>query len=71
MVKFRGVEIADKKVIIYGKGEGGGVGVVAEKHEGGSFVVAVQCWVRSETRWSWDKSPDWEGQGLFSGHHRR
>ncbi len=42
MVKFRGVGIANKEVI-YGtsKGEGGGVSVVAEKHGGGGFSVAV------------------------------
>ncbi len=37
MVKFRGVRIADKEVI-YGKGEGGGVGVVAKRHEDGGFM---------------------------------
>jgi hypothetical protein len=40
VVKFRGVGIADKK-IVDGKGESGGVSVVAEKHRGGSFGVAV------------------------------
>jgi hypothetical protein len=40
VVKFRGAEIADKEVI-YGKGEGGCVSVVAEKHGGGGFGVAV------------------------------
>jgi hypothetical protein len=40
VVKLRGVGIADKKVV-YGKGEGGGVGVVAEKHGCGGFGVAV------------------------------
>jgi hypothetical protein len=40
VIKFRGVRIADKEVI-YGKGEGGGVVVVAEKHGGGGFSVAV------------------------------
>ncbi len=40
MVKLRGVGIADKKVV-NGKGEGGGLGVVAEKHECGGFGVAV------------------------------
>ncbi len=35
-VKFRGVGVAYKKVV-YGKGEGGGVGVVAEEHRGGGF----------------------------------
>ncbi len=40
VVKFRGVGIADK-VVIYRKGVGGGVSVVAEKHGGGSFSVAV------------------------------
>jgi hypothetical protein len=40
VVKFRGVGTADKKVI-YSKGEGDGVGVVAEKHGGGGFCVAV------------------------------
>ncbi len=39
-VKFRGVGVANKKVVD-GKGEGGGVGVVAEKHRGGGFRVAV------------------------------
>ena len=40
VVKFRGVGIANKEVI-YGKGEGGGVSVVAEKHGSGGFSVAV------------------------------
>ncbi len=40
VVKFRGVRIADKEVV-YGKGEGGGVGVVAEKHGVGSFSVPM------------------------------
>ncbi len=40
VVKFRGVGIANKEVI-YSKGEGGGVSVVAEKHGGGGFSVAV------------------------------
>jgi hypothetical protein len=40
VVKLRGVGIADKKVV-YGKGEGGGVSVVAEKHGCGGFGVAV------------------------------
>ena len=40
VVKFRGVGIADKK-IVDGKGEGGGVSVLAEKHRGGGFRVAV------------------------------
>jgi len=40
VVKFRGVGVTDEK-IVYGKGEGGGVGVVAEKHRGGGFRVAV------------------------------
>jgi hypothetical protein len=40
VVKFRGVGVAYAKVV-YGKGEGGGVGVVAEKHRGGCFRVAV------------------------------
>ncbi len=38
--KFRGVGVAYKKVV-YGKGEGGGVGVVAEEHRGGAFRAAV------------------------------
>ena len=40
VMKFGGVGVADKKVV-YGKGEGGGVGVVAEEHRGGGFGVAV------------------------------
>jgi hypothetical protein len=40
VVKFRGVGVAYEK-IVYGKGEGGGVGVVAETHRGGGFRVAV------------------------------
>ena len=38
VVKFRGVGVANKK-IIDGKGEGGGVGVVAEKHRDGGVAV--------------------------------
>ncbi len=40
MVKFGGVGITDKEVV-YDKGEGRGVGVVAEEHGGGSFREAV------------------------------
>ena len=40
VVKFRGVRVAYKEVV-YGKGEGGGVGVVTEEHRGGGFRVAV------------------------------
>jgi len=36
VVKFRGVGISDKE-IVYDKGEGSGVGVVAEEHGGGRF----------------------------------
>ena len=40
VVKFRRVRVAYKEVV-YGKGEGGGVGVVTEEHRGGGFRVAV------------------------------
>ena len=40
VVKFRGVGIANKKVVD-GEGEGGGVSVVAEEHRGRGFRVAV------------------------------
>ncbi len=40
MVKFGGVGITDEE-IVNDKGERGGVGVVAEKHGGGGFGVAV------------------------------
>jgi hypothetical protein len=40
VVKFGGVGVANKKVVD-GKGEGGGVGMVAEKHRCGGFRVAV------------------------------
>ena len=40
VIKFGGVGVADKKVV-YGKGEGGGMGVVAEEHRGRGFGVAV------------------------------
>ena len=40
VIKFGGVVVANEKVV-YGKGEGGGVGVVAEEHRGGGFGVAV------------------------------
>ncbi len=36
MVEFRGVRIADEEIVYY-KGEGSGVGVVAKKHGAGSF----------------------------------
>ena len=36
VVKFGGVGVAYKKVV-YGKGESGGVGVVAEEHRGWKF----------------------------------
>ena len=41
VVKFRGVGIANDEKVVDGKGEGGGVGVVAEEHGGGSFREAV------------------------------
>ena len=40
MVEFGGVGVTYKEVVD-SKGEGGGVGVVAEKHRGGGFRVAV------------------------------
>jgi hypothetical protein len=40
VVKFGGVGITDKEVV-YNKGEGSGVSVVAEEHGGGSFREAV------------------------------
>ena len=41
VIKFRGVGVANEKVV-YGKGEkGGGVGMVAKEHRGGGFGVAV------------------------------
>ncbi len=40
MVKFRGVAIADQKIVHY-KGEGGRVSVVTEKHGSGGFGVAM------------------------------
>jgi hypothetical protein len=36
VVKFRGGGIADEEIVHY-KGEGSGVGVVAEEHGGGGF----------------------------------
>ena len=40
VIKFGGVGVANKK-IVDGKGEGGGVSVVAEEHGGGSLGEAV------------------------------
>ena len=40
VVKFRGVGIANKKVVD-SEVEGGGVSVLAEEHRGGGFGVAV------------------------------
>ena len=40
VVEFGRVGVAYKEVVD-GKGEGGGVSVVAEEHRGGSFRVAV------------------------------
>jgi hypothetical protein len=40
VVKFGGVGITDKEVV-YNKGEGSGVGVVAEEHGGGGFRETV------------------------------
>ena len=40
VIKFGGVGIADEEIVHY-KGESSGVGVVAEKHGGGGFGVAV------------------------------
>jgi hypothetical protein len=42
VVEFGGVGVTCKE-IGYSKEEGGGVGVVAEKHRGGGFGVAVLC----------------------------
>ncbi len=41
VVKFRGVGVAYNKKVVDGKGEGCGVGMVAEEHRGGFFRVAV------------------------------
>ncbi len=54
MVKFGGVGITDKEVV-YDKGEGSGVGVVAEEHGGGSFREAVLGEKDNKT-----KRPDWD-----------
>ena len=40
VIKFGGVGIADEEVV-NNKGKSGGVGVMAEKHGGGGFGVAV------------------------------
>ena len=40
VIKFGGVGVADEEVV-NNKGKRGGVGVVAEKHGGGGFGVAV------------------------------
>jgi hypothetical protein len=40
VVKFGGVRIVDEEIVNY-EGESGGVGVMAEEHGRGSFVVAV------------------------------
>ena len=40
MVEFRGMGIADEEIVHY-KGEGSGVGVVAEEHGGGGFRETV------------------------------
>jgi hypothetical protein len=40
VVEFQGVGIANKEVVD-SKGEGGGVGMVAEEHGGGGFGVPV------------------------------
>ncbi len=40
MVEFRGVGIADEEIVYY-KGEGRGVDVVAEEHGGGGFRETV------------------------------
>ncbi len=40
LIKFGGVGITDEEVV-NNKGKRGGVGVVAEKHGGGGFGVAV------------------------------
>ncbi len=40
MVKFRGVRVADEEIVHY-KGEGGGVGEVAEEHGGGGVGEGV------------------------------
>ena len=60
VVEFRGVRVSYKEVV-HNKGEGGGVGVVSEEH--GVVVSEKPCWVRRETRRSWDKRPDWGRPG--------
>jgi hypothetical protein len=60
VVKFRGVKIADEEIVHY-KGEGGGVGVMAEDHGGGGFREAMLG--QSETRRSGDKILDWGRPG--------
>ncbi len=55
MVTIRGVRIADEEIVHY-KGEGSGVGVVAEEHGGGSFGESMlgkksdKTELRKETR---------------------
>jgi hypothetical protein len=63
-VQVRGVRIWNEEIVHY-KGESGGVGVVAEEHEGGGLKEAML------TRRSWDKSPDWGRPGTVFIHHRR
>ena len=40
VIKFGGMGVANEEVVD-GKGEGGGVSVVAEEHRGGGFRIAV------------------------------
>ncbi len=69
MVEFGGVGVTYKE-IVYSKGEGGGVGVVAEKHRGGGFRVTVLCEKGYKAKLG-TRAPIGEDQAQFLRRHRR
>ena len=71
MIKFGGVRIADEEVV-NNKRKRGGVGVVAGKHGGGGFGVAVLGKKGDKTQLAvGTRDQIGGGQGQFSEHHRR
>ncbi len=52
-------------------GQGGGVGVVAEEHGGGSFGEPIHVGTKVRQYGVGTRDRIGEGQGQFSTHHRR
>ncbi len=70
VVKFKGVRIADDK-IVHDKSEDGEVGVVAETHGGGSFRMRSRVGTGERQVGVEIRALIGEDWGQFSGHHSR